>query len=113
MISSVCPRTDRSRRYYGPDFHEIDQGNGRLNQPVSRHGVLKPMSKRPPWLRDLADRAGDSITVAWANGSYALTRYQLGQWRRATPSSPRPPGAPAASSSATAAPPWFARPKRG
>jgi serine/threonine protein kinase/tetratricopeptide (TPR) repeat protein len=32
--------------------------------------------------RDLADRRGDWLTVAWANGAYAMTRYQAGEWRR-------------------------------
>jgi serine/threonine protein kinase len=32
--------------------------------------------------RDLADRRGDWLTVAWANGAYAMTRYQTGEWRR-------------------------------
>jgi serine/threonine protein kinase len=32
--------------------------------------------------RDLADRRGDWLTVAWANGAYAMTRYQIGEWRR-------------------------------
>jgi hypothetical protein len=32
--------------------------------------------------RDLADRSGDSMSIAWAHGADAITRYQLGQWRR-------------------------------
>jgi len=33
--------------------------------------------------RDMADSVDDPLTVAWAHGAYALTRYQLGWWRRA------------------------------
>jgi serine/threonine protein kinase len=32
--------------------------------------------------RDLADRTGDPLSIAWAVGAHSLTRYQLGQWRR-------------------------------
>jgi serine/threonine protein kinase len=32
--------------------------------------------------RDLADRTGDPLSIAWATGAHSLTRYQVGHWRR-------------------------------
>jgi tetratricopeptide (TPR) repeat protein len=38
---------------------------------------------------DLADQSGDPMSIAWAHGADAITRYQLGQWRRSCASAQR------------------------